>query len=1239
MESENVNIDNNKEDDTSKFREVGEGGGDGDKSPLTKQTHVDGNESEDADTEDAETAETITTIGNVNNQKTAVIGEEQRHDKTEEENEPGDDKQRQQQIKIDKVDVDDDDLHETLSLLKPPAGITNIDEPQPIPETTEDDDEESTLIATSFERPFSTPLAPFDMELMDRLKKEQEAKRQSLSSEYKRQRSNTSQRKSINAVVATNMFLEHENQCSDGRGIIDSQAAKRKETSGGSGCEHHRVTPADLAYTNIGGDSEYPATTMAHLGESFHRDSTTSTLLLQDEESRQSGRIVSATSNNSNNNNHTNHQNYLSNNHHRHHQYPRKSPATEELPMTPLAPFQEPTDDDINPPNDFYMKCEKNPSLFFDDGVRSIDFVLVYKINPQPNVEDQHEEKRHIFEMNLLSEGLEIERACKEKEQIYFVKVHAPLEVLRRYAEILKLRMPMKEIPGMSVVNRSTSSVFSSLKGLIKFFMRHIYVDERNFPRRAQRFTAIYSRDKEYLFDIRQDNFFTPAVRSRIVQFILDRQRFTPKSKDEMAFGIERMVASNIYCAGYPLHDGEVTEKNTMRHTLYTHWASVRKWYRYQPLDYIKEYFGVKIGLYFAWLGFYTYMLLLASVVGVFCFIYSWSTLKDFEPVKEICGGKKNITMCPLCEWCDFWDLKETCFYAKISYLIDNPSTVFFAVFMSFWATLFLELWKRYSAEITHRWDLTGFDVHEEHPRPQYLAKLQHLPHTRTDYVTNMREPTVPFWRMKLPAAVFSFSMVLLLVALTLVAVLAVVVYRMATMASLMLRKTNPMNTSSAIVLATSSAAFLNLCMLYVLNYVYNRLAEYLTELEMWRTQTQFDDSLTLKMYLLQFVNYYASIFYVAFYKGKFVGRPGAYTLLFDFRQEECSSGGCLTELCIQLAIIMIGKQAFNSILEVIMPMIWRKIGAIRVGLSKLFTPKEHDKHKDTERWVRDLKLLDWGTRSLFPEYLEMVLQYGFVTIFVAAFPLAPLFALLNNILEMRLDAKKLLTHHRRPVSQRVRDIGVWYRILDCIGKLSVITNGFIIAFTSELIPQWVYRHYSPNSSLEGYLDFSLSKFNTSDSNQTRSLSAKYDNLTTCLYADFREPPTSEKRYHFSNIFYLVLACRLCFVVVFENFVALVMIIVRWCIPDMSVGLRDQIRREAYITNEIIIEQETRRARTERAKGSQSIRLPDSESNTPDPNDRFIRIEQLLCSDLSQSQMDLIIHGSSTETGIRGNEV
>jgi hypothetical protein len=34
------------------------------------------------------------------------------------------------------------------------------------------------------------------------------------------------------------------------------------------------------------------------------------------------------------------------------------------------------------------------------------------------------------------------------------------------------------------------------------------------------------------------------------------------------------------------------------------------------------------------------------------------------------------------------------------------------------------------------------------------------------------------------------------------------------------------------------------------------------------------------------------------------------------------------------------------------------------------------------------------------------VLQFGFITIFVAAFPLAPLCALLNNWMEIRLDAQ-----------------------------------------------------------------------------------------------------------------------------------------------------------------------------------------------------------------------------------------
>jgi anoctamin-1 len=55
---------------------------------------------------------------------------------------------------------------------------------------------------------------------------------------------------------------------------------------------------------------------------------------------------------------------------------------------------------------------------------------------------------------------------------------------------------------------------------------------------------------------------------------------------------------------------------------------------------------------------------------------------------------------------------------------------------------------------------------------------------------------------------------------------------------------------------------------------MYTFVAQYLTEMELHRTQSEFDDSLILKIYVLQFVNYYSSIFYIAFFKGKFLHSP-----------------------------------------------------------------------------------------------------------------------------------------------------------------------------------------------------------------------------------------------------------------------------------------------------------------------------------------------------------------------------
>lgn len=236
-----------------------------------------------------------------------------------------------------------------------------------------------------------------------------------------------------------------------------------------------------------------------------------------------------------------------------------------------------------------------------------------------------------------------------------------------------------------------------------------------------------------------------------------------------------------------------------------------------------------------------------------------------------------------------------------------------------------------------------------------------------------------------------------------------------------------------------------------------------------------------------------------------------------------------MTELCIQLGVIMVGRQAISTVLELIEPRIYKYFNTMKVNLTRR---QSFENAHLSQRCLRDLRLVEWGTDSLFNEYLEMVLQYGFVTIFVAAFPLAPFFALLNNIFEMRFDAKKVLAFHRRPVTERVRDIGVWYPILDGVSKLSVITNGLIIAFTSEFIPRFVYQCY--NGSLQGYVENSLSYFNTDDfgENQTPLSSVVKPNI--CRYPDYRSPPGTTHQYEKTYYYWVVLTARLGFVLIFE---------------------------------------------------------------------------------------------------------
>ena len=84
------------------------------------------------------------------------------------------------------------------------------------------------------------------------------------------------------------------------------------------------------------------------------------------------------------------------------------------------------------------------------------------------------------------------------------------------------------------------------------------------------------------------------------------------------------------------------------------------------------------------------------------------------------------------------------------------------------------------------------------------------------------------------------------------------------------------------------------------------------------------------------------------------------------------------------------------------------------------------------------------------------------------------------------------------------------------------------------------------------------------------------------------------------------------------------MIIVRWCIPDMSPQLRNRIRREIYITNEIIIQHEAQRA------CGQSCDHPDSGAQLlPGQESKTDHWNRVLRDSISTFDFDLEVHGDS----------
>ncbi|XP_033912885.1 anoctamin-9-like isoform X1 [Acipenser ruthenus] len=632
-----------------------------------------------------------------------------------------------------------------------------------------------------------------------------------------------------------------------------------------------------------------------------------------------------------------------------------------------------------------------------------------------------------------------------------------------------------------------------------------------------------------------EEKMVSTPTRIRIVKFMLDNTFIGNGEK------LHALLKEKVFEAVFPLHE------ETEQKKLINKWARWTACFKQQPINEVRMYFGEKVALYFLWLGWYTYMLVPAAVIGVIVFLYGLAFFESNPLIKEVCEGNSTI-MCPLCDKCLMWQLSETCTYAKVTHLFDNEGTVFFSMFMALWATWFLEIWKRHRSQEVCKWKLNNWDENEEE-----LA---------LDLI-NDSDCTPDRYQHSYLRSILVMVLVCCMIALIIGLAQALVVFRVIATVFLSDSKWQLLS-DHANTVAVMMGAVLHYLTITIMNKVNRKVALFLCDLENVRSNIGKERNFTVKMFTFQFLTLFSSLIYVAFFLGRINGRPGSYVRIAGmWRLEECHPSGCITDLFIQMAVIMVLKQTLSNVVEFLSPWVSYKIHNLQDKSPK--GGSESNCIRDS--WLRNYHMNEVDAFSLFNEFLEMMIQYSFTTIFVAAFPLAPLLALINNFFEIRLDAIKMVSLERRMFCKKTNDIGIWLQVLQAIGVLAVIANGLVIGVTSDFIPRLVYKYiYGPCAKgatdidcMSGYINNSLSTVYMKDHNIRRDfepgqLIFNGNNVTQCKYKDYR----SDDDYAYTSQFWLIFAARFAFVLLFEHVAVVIKFIAAWFVPDVPLAVKNE---------------------------------------------------------------------------------
>jgi len=435
----------------------------------------------------------------------------------------------------------------------------------------------------------------------------------------------------------------------------------------------------------------------------------------------------------------------------------------------------------------------------------------------------------------------------------------------------------------------------------------------------------------------------------------------------------------------------------------------------------IRDYYGEEIAIYFGMLQFYMSALLFPGLSGLIIFIL-----------------RKYYT----------GDTIDECIF-----------TPFHGLITFIWSAAFIKMWSRQECRLSYSWG-TYFTESDgsTHLQQRHQFKGELALNPVTGEMTKFYSPT----KRRLKYLVSAFVTFLLLSGAFIVMIMSL------NLQGYIKDKheerwgddlVHPFHFPSLAIYAIKGQIFdsssswkcyipviLHVTVVLIMNAGFKNVATKLTKWENHETTVSYQNSLILKRFFFEAFDAYLILFFLAFYEQD----------MMKLRME-----------LVSLFHVDTFRRVF---MEGVIPYVTQQFFAQNSKQKKTDAIGTQKKTDGLATGTLNESLVNEANKDVyesFDDYIEQVIQFGYVTLFASAYPLAPFIAILANFIEFKLDIFKLTTTCLRPHSVARSSIGIWKLLFRLIGCMSALTNCLIFTFTSMQMYQFLPQYFTVDKTGE----------------------------------------------------------------------------------------------------------------------------------------------------------------------------